>query len=371
MLTKKTSISLCLFLISITYLAYAAIHIISTSAPDFYVYYYAGKDFLHGINPYADTTLYTLFTYPPVSLVAISPLAFLPIKISQTIFILISSLSILILPFMIMNVLRVTYSPIALSFITACFIWSFPTKFTLGMGQINAIALFIFMLGISIQRPPLFKSLLLTIACIFKPILAFCLVIYIVRKDLRMVLYLIICTFIALIISYVVVGHETYLYYVTHIIPHLSSVAGREVYYNQGLLGFISRLTPVFQLRSALSLLAGIPIVSVMLWRMMRTTEFPYQLALALSTLVIIDTLSWQHHFIFLLYPLLYISTHQKNNWFYLLGATAYILISINISTPGVYTTIPAILLLSHGFYGAILIWSALVFGESAVKVRK
>ncbi len=369
--TKKTLISLFLFLISITYLVYAAIHIISTSAPDFYVYYYAGEDFLHGINAYADVTLYTVFTYPPVSLVAISLLAFLPVQISQTIFVIISSLSIFALPFMSMKGLRVTHSLIALSFITACFVFSFPAKFTLGMGQINAIALLIFVIGISIKRPPLFKSLLLIIACIFKPILAFCLIIYIVRKDLRMVLYLSMWAFIALTISYASVGQETYMYYLKHIIPHLSSVAGREVYYNQGLLGFISRLIPDFQLRSALSLILSMSIVGVMIWKMLRTTVFQYQLALALSTLVIIDTLSWQHHFIFLLYPVLFIVMYLKHTSVQIIVAIAYILISINITTPGLYTTIPALLLLSHGFYGAILIWSILIFGEYAVKVRE
>ena len=357
--------------LAISYLIYASFHIISTSAPDFYVYYYAGRDFLHGINPYNDTSLYTLFTYPPVSLIFYATWALLPLALSQGLFIVLSGIAILVLPYVVMRAFKMNTSLILVTFATACFIYSFPTKFTLGMGQINAIAYLIIILGVHLRNKPVISSVLISIACILKPVLVLCLLIYVIRRDWSRLALIIFLGGTALVLSYLIVGSSTFIYYFDHIIPHLASVDGREIYYNQGLLGFISRITADSYQRSLYSTGGSVIILIITMWNCYKRNNLSYQFSLVLTTLVIIDTLSWQHHFIFLLYPILYlVMNSRKGIGLYSIGL-AYILISINISTPFLYRVGPLSLVLSHGLCGAFIIWYTLAFGEYALKTRE
>lgn len=351
---------LIFFLIVFGYTIYSAIRISATSAPDFSIFYYAGKDILLGISPYGDRTLFTAFNYPLVSALLFTPLVLFPYTFAQTFFTFANVASIFAIVYFCFILLKKRVSFIFfLSTISLVFL-SFPTKFTIGMGQTNLLALMMLLWGFVLlqKKQGLWSMVFLILSIFFKPIVGITLVALLLEKEWRL-FFLAIGFAILFALAIPILFHQQYangvfLYNILN-----QSLAGREVYYNQGLLGFISRLTSSLSLRSVLNIFITIQLLFFTYWKVRKTT-IAATIALLLTLLVIIDPLSWQHHFVFLILPFIAvffaIQNRKKKNVLYMLLGISYVLVSANIKNPIPLQHFPLSLLLSNQFYGSFLL---------------
>jgi hypothetical protein len=80
-------------------------------------------------------------------------------------------------------------------------------------------------------------------------------------------------------------------------------------------------------------------------------------LSLLITLSVLINNFSWQHHFVWLLFPFITILYFIKNKklarYYYLILGISFFLVSLNLKTPGDFS----LLFISHVFYGSIMLW--------------
>lgn len=356
------------FLCACIYSIYSLVKIITTQAPDFSIFYYATIDFWHKQNAYINTSLYSLFPYPPVTALFYMPFLAFSYPVSQSLFIIISYLSIFALIYITQLILIKRFILFDFLCIATLVLISFPFKFTLGMGQINILAFLLVIISfyLYLKKYRLVAAILFTVGIIFKPIFGFILLFYILKKEIYFLNIFFSTLIICLLISFIAFGFEATAYYIQYIIPHFSDVSGREVYYNQGLLGFISRLITDLSLRKIIFyslVLASICLLGF-LWIKQKIDDIQL-LALVITTLSFLDPLAWQHHFIILLFPCMYLFYNLRKDKHtiapFILFA-AYILISINIKNPSLFSTFPHQFVLSHVLYGALLVYGVLLY---------
>lgn len=359
-----------LLLVAVSVLtAVSLFRIITTSAPDFSVFYQATNDLKQHINPYQDHTLYTAFAYPPVTSVLYLPLLLLNYPTAQAVFVLLSAGSVYLIIYLSLRLAFPAFSLKYFSIFTSLTLLSFPTKFTLGMGQSNLVGYCLLLLGFCLymRERHIKGGFFLGLAITIKPIIGFMLLFFMLRRAWRTVVAAMASILTISLFAGIIFGFETYVYYISSIIPNLLNPDGREVYYNQGAMGFVARLTESAVFRQITSLLISLVIISILIYFVLNNrVGRKYQFALFLAALPLVNTLSWQHHFVLLIFPFILtaalIPNAGKQRIAFLVGLiTAYILVSVNIKTPSQLVSWPQILLLSHVFYGAIILLSMLL----------
>ncbi len=377
-MSKTTTIISVLFCLVFSYTLFSAIKTSATLEPDFSIFYYASRDASHGSNPYIDHTLFTQFNYPLATTLLFIPITFLSYVTAQSVFTLLSLIAIgcIVYSSFILTKKKITISYFLLAAIFV--LLPFPTKFTLGMGQTNLLAYGLLLLGfVFYKKKFLVSCILLILAVLLKPILATLFIIFLFEKEWRY--FFVICIGIVVIIAitpFLFHQPQANLLFLHNLLHQ--SYAGREVYYNQGFLGFISRITSNLIYREMLNLfftaLLGVFLIGTFIKRKSNTVE---KLFLLLTTLVILDPLSWQHHFVFLVLPFFAVIQslqRVKNKYLtYSIFLLSYILVSWNIKTPANFSHFPASILLSHTFYGALLLFilEFMVFRGNKSKARK
>ncbi len=353
----------------IGYSMYSIVKICMSLAPDFLVYFSAARHMSEGTSLYA-TSAFTLFAYPPISALFFTPFSHMPFAFAQEIFILVSYIAIFASVWICFLLLDIHFLWQKYFAIIALTLLSFPAKFTLGMGQSNYIAYFFVLLAIFLERKKLFtlSGILLGIGCIFKPIFIFFLLYFLLKKSWKTCISFIGIGVLFVLVEFLFFPHafSDWQEYLFKILPHLFTSNGREVYYNQGIMGFIARLTPILFLRSWVTFACIIFVLSVVIFKIYKTYKnHLFHLALILCVLPLIDSLSWQHHFIVLLFPFLYVWVYgAKTIPTKILFAISYGLVSINIVHPQVFVHFPFFLILSHTFFGAVLLLGLLLYGQ-------
>lgn len=353
----------------IGYSLFSLIKIIKTFAADFSVYYHAGLHALHGQSLYTNIS-FTLFAYPPISSFVYVPFTIFPYQIAQGIFLCVSYLCVFISVLLVFALLK-QRPPLVWYFVTvSLMLVSFPTKFTLGMGQSNLIALALFIGSVLLDQKnkKVLAGVLFAFAIMFKPILGFCILYFLWKKSWKTILACMI-TGISLAMLQILLLPKTLVAwqeYVTQVLPGLFTSKGREVYYNQGLLGTTARLVNDGTMRTVISLIGSAIFLGAILTKSMSTRRDSFLiLALLLCVLPLIDGLSWQHHFVILLFPMLYaFSEFQDNKSLLCLLGLSYLLISYNIKSPQQFLHFPLNLVISHVFFGAILLFTILLYGS-------
>ena len=350
----------------ITYSLAALYKVIRTSAPDFSVYYNAAQHLIHAQSLYTNIS-FTLFAYPPISSFFFIPFTFFSYQIAQGIFLLISYISVFFVVFFAFKLLNKNPTKLAYATGVALFLLSFPTKFTLGMGQSNVVALACFLACVVLQRQNKFilSGILLAVAIIFKPVFVLLVGYFLLNRLWKIIVTCIASGLLIFSIQIMLFPNTvaSWIEYLTHILPHLMTTAGREVYYNQGLLGTISRLSQNTTVRSVISDVGIVFFLGVVVWVIRKSANNNnFHLSLFLCVLPLIDTLSWQHHFVILLFPMMYTfyTLHTTRERFFLL--LSYASISYNIKTPNQFLYFPGNLILSHVFWGALLLFGLLLY---------
>ena len=357
----KKAVILFSFLVFL-YTAFSIWKIVTTTAPDFTVFYQSAEDVVRGINPYEDPRFFTGLGYPVVTSILYLPLLFFSQQVALGLFVVASALAV---PLTVFLCLRIGAHKVSLTdflLFTALAYLSFPIKFTLGMGQSNLVAGFLLIASFYCYKTSRFPiaGVLFGFCLVMKPLLGFMVFFYLFKRAWGILGFATIVVAGFFMVSLIIYGIDIYQYYFTMLVPHLLNPAAREIYYNQGIMGFVARLVPDLSLRKVITSVFTIMLVLpsiVWLWKN-RGTDF-LQFAILLTVLVLIDTLAWQHHFAFLLFPYILATLCARSKNVYLLFALflSFLLVSANIKTPLLFQQFPHVLLLSHVFYGAVLLF--------------
>ncbi|MCX6794216.1 MAG: hypothetical protein NTY06_03890 [Candidatus Gottesmanbacteria bacterium] len=140
--------------------------------------------------------------------------------------------------------------------------------------------------------------------------------------------------------------------------------SGRDLYYNQGLGSFFSRVLPL-RLAGDLTQWGSLLLVVSGLWFVWRKRlSIIHSVFLFLPIFLLVEPLSWQHHYVFLLPVYVWVAwTLRKNIPGVVLLAFSYILVGANIAYPFALRSLPgSALLLSHVLFGNFILVS-LVLG--------
>lgn len=336
--------------------------ITTTTAPDFSVFWLATRDFVVGKNPYENPELFTGLGYPANTLLFYLPLIPFSYKQAQAIFTLLSAAAIATAVLLSLKLTTKNISRYTFLFALSLALLSFPTKFTLGMGQNNAIALLFLLLSFFFYQKKKIAAagILLGITVSLKTIFGFFFLFYLLKREWRLLLYSIIPLLVSVILVAVVNDIALYPYWASKVIPPLLNLQGREIYYNQGLMGFVSRLTGNLILRRTTTALFSLILLAVVGKLTLKKGKEILQFSLFIIALLLIDTLSWQHHFVWLIFPFIVLtSLAMKQKGFKLLAllGLSYFLVSWNFKNPEALSTFPKNLLLSNTFYGTLILF--------------
>lgn len=356
MTVKKTAI-ITLALIIFGWAFYSIYKISATTAPDFSVLWLIAKDFGHVDNPYLNPGIYTPSGYPPFSYLFYIPLTLFPFNFGLLIFLLISFSAILGSVWISIKLIFKKVDIYHFLFASALTLIAFPTKFSLGMGQVNSIVLFLLLFSYmqTLNKKEVFPGILMGVAVMLKPIFAFFLLFFLIQEKWRLIFYSIITVLTGFAVTYAFYGLGIWEYWINDIIFPLLNYAGREVYYNQGFLGFASRFIASIEIRKIIEyIILPVSLIPIFIFR--RTKSADLLLSLFILTLLITDSISWQHHFVWLIFPfilLTYYSIKLKGIWFWIFLGISYLLVSWNFKNP---LTVPVILL-SNTFYGGAILY--------------
>lgn len=339
--------------------------LISSYYPDFSSYYYGARTVLHGGNPYlGGKNFFGPFLYPPSALLFFLPFTFFPFFLAEKIFTVFSLLCFFSALFLLFKLCKLPfYSRTGLVLTTLALLY-FPEKFTLGMGQVNNV---IFLLLVCFvywytqkkqTRAGMFLAL--TISLKLFPLL---LLLYIlIDKRWKTFAATIVTLLLIGTFTYICINHTVIAYFFTTALPKLfNSLA--DAYYNQSLSGFLLRTAhnPSLTTRLRLIIEGILVLFSFAIMVIRRGTKACAPRLLCISMLLILnlmlDAIAWQHHFVWMLIPLVITFFYIKNNKldykYYLILAVSYLLMAANIRNPA---SVP-IFFQSHGFYGAIVLY--------------
>lgn len=332
--------------------------------PDYFVYYSAAKAFLSGKNIYFASSG-TAFIYPPFALFFILPFILLPFAQSQilwTCFSIVAFFVSLLLLFSMENE-RFFSNRFFLLFGSACY--SFPAKFTLGMGQINMLILLLVTLFLYFQKKnkstlaTIFLGLSLNIK--FFPFFSF--VKFILKKQWKLLCLTLLFSFAFLILSFFVFRLNSFAEFIQNILPGIVN-STRSDYYNQALSGFVFRLVPPSIISEAFIRIISLilfGISSFVIWKSDKK-YLPLVMGLLITLHLLIDSFSWQHYFVWLIIPyvqILYSLIRQQSKWYnYFPIILSYFLTQTNIKDPN---QVP-ILLQSHVLYGTLILWGYILY---------
>ncbi len=456
---SKLKVVIWLFILITFFFSLNSIYkIVTTFAPDFSVFYGSSFNATHGISVYTGNNIFTGFGYPIVTAIPYIPFLLFPYQISQGLFVFLSFLAIPIIVFLSFKILNQKLSLIIILITSALIFISFPTKFTLGMGQSNllvyALLLYSFYLlnKIKIRSSHPGKSawadasrilsgfwtsqndnsaiagVLFGICFIIKPVLAFLILYFLLYRKWKFLSYAFLIVFFGFTCSVLFFkqGLSDYYFYFHTFLPHILGQSGREIYYNQGISGFVSRIIPNLSFRTIITLSLDLLLVTYLINLVLRNkVKHVAGFALFLAALPLVDSLSWQHHFVFLIFPFIYLVIQFTSSFWpaspkrqrgelvqnhpstlsvrsprlnrgsgkkWILDASAfsgltrmtkkstsnfifitiifvsYILISLNIKDPTPFYSFPFSLILSHVFFGAVLLFILLV--SISIKVK-
>ncbi|HEX6976984.1 MAG TPA: glycosyltransferase family 87 protein [Patescibacteria group bacterium] len=336
--------------------------IISTTTPDFNVLWHAASYLPTSNNPYMHPDIFTGVGYPPNTLLFYLPLTIFNYQLAQTIFILLILITILGSIYLSLKISIKKFSIWAFLLITSLVLISFPTKFTLGMGQNNSISLFMLLSSFYFYKRKNYKvaGLILGLTISLKTVFGFFILFFILKQEWKVILYSLIpiaaSTFLVALVS----RFDLYEYYLKVVIPPLLEVSGREIYYNQGITGFISRLLTDSSLRKFVSLAISFIITLTISVFTLKKKNIDLTFSLFVISLPLIDSLSWQHHFIWLLFPFIILASYslkQKKFLTLMLIGIAYLFVSWNFKNPNMFENFPISLVLSNTFYGAVILF--------------
>lgn len=306
------------FVLTIFTAIVSIIHIVSTSAPDFLQYYEPQSNLL-----------------PPISKIAYFPLRLFPYIYVQAVWIIVSFICLLWVVWKLGRFFQMTDRQIMVVSMLAYF--AFPTRFTLGMGQVNSIVLACLVLAVSHT-----SGFWYALSVLLKPEFVFLLIPLGIQTKWRIFALLIVIALLMLMGW----GYA----------PPAFHWAGAGIYYNQGLSGFVSRAGGSYWMYGILAMF----ILSIWVYKVakrnIRSSEIVW---LFMPTFILIEPIAWQHHFVYLIPTFIFLWKNHQKFWTRWLLVVSYVLVSWNFSSPGFLATMPlGWFVISHATVGVFILWA-------------
>jgi len=335
--------------------------------PDFSQYFWGLKTIVQGLNPYIVTqrTL-TPTVYPPFVLFLLSPLGLLSFFWAEKIWTVLSIIFLFSAVYLIFKIYNKSIASTLGFTVLGLVCWSFPVKFTLGMGQINNLILFLFVVSIYFleKKKKYLSAFFLASSLAIKFFPLFLPLYLLLKKKWKILISAAIIVSSFYIVAFIL-DPKINFYFYKNILPTFLA-SWKTDYYNQSLSGFISRNVVENNTRDILRYMFSIIFVVVSFFAIFKTLKnnklIRMHLGLLVSLNLIVSNFSWQHHFVVMVFPFLvtlfYIQKMKNNLKFLLTILISYLLISFNLKNPNAVL----ILLQSHVFYGAVLLWFLQVY---------
>lgn len=153
-----------------------------------------------------------------------------------------------------------------------------------------------------------------------------------------------------------------YLYFMSNVVPYFFSSSWKLEYYSQSLSAFVGRTFGVGDVGVALKIGLTLTIVLITFFIVLKKQEKDF-LATSLifgfliTATMLINTFSWQHHFVWLIIPFyattFYLIKKRFGKSEFIMLGVSYFLVSINFKNPEI---IP-VLFRSHVFYGTLILF--------------
>lgn len=336
---------------------------------DFPQYFEAARMVFSGQNPYVHLlTSPGPFNYPPPVFLFLFWLNFLPFNLAGAVWNVLSLVSFLIAIWLSMK-LVIKKNWLLFLLLTVLFTLPFfPEKFNLGNGQINNFIL-LMVVGsfyFYLRRKNYPGALLLALATSIKLVPGIFLLYFVVKKDWTFVARFIVILTGLFLVPLIFLPWDIEKIYYFRVFFNAFSSGGKAVYYNQSLMAFLSRSFVTESAARVGMYLGSLILVLLTVWRG-RKISFPRLLAALFSLMLMVNPLSWQHHFVFAVPALIILLTQstlsRKNLASWATLVVSYLLLSWNFRKPG---GVPGEFswLLSNQFLGVLLLWLIALFEE-------
>ena len=337
------------------HLAFSLQKILTSLAPDFSIFYYSTVDFMRGINPYTDIHLYTVYNYPPLTNTLYLPLVLLPYHVSQALFIMLSFISVFIIVYFSMKLSQLKLNFEMYITVVSLVLLSFPTKFTLTLGQINLIILLLITTAFYFfkKNKDMHSGIFLGIATLIKIFPCFLILFFIKEKKWKTVFSFIITVGVGIGLTLLFFSPSLIISYFESVAGNLFLQGGEMSYFDQSLNSFLLRLSVASDVRLLLRII--FTLTSVFLFLIAKNKSLSY-FGLIFSVLLFLPSFAWFHHYVILI-PLLIIlwtTTTQPTDKLFLIFVC--LLTTFHLRAPEAFSS-SNIFLFSHPFIGAYILW--------------
>lgn len=335
---------------------------------DFYVYWEAARLALRGGDFYQK--LYfegTPFNYPPTALLFFSVLSFLPKSIGSLAMLFISIACLLTSIYLLIK-LNFSKSKQTVFFllVSILFIQYFPTKFTLTLGQINLVILFLITSSFYAfkKEKNTMAGILLALASLIKIFPVFLLLFYLKEKKKKTITAFLATSILGILGAVALFRSSSIVNYVHFVGKNLFFQAGSASYFDQSLNSFLIRLNLVADWRLLFRIVLSLFLANLFLKSKNKALSF---FGLAATITIIFPSFVWLHHYVILI-PLmivLFAKIGDRSNFSLRIALLiGYLACSLHFRNPEV-SVAKNLILASHPFFGAlILIFLALYCGR-------
>lgn len=246
---------------------------------------------------------------------------------------------------------------------------AFPVKWTLSLGQINNFILLPMVLAFFFyrSRKPVASGLSIGLAACLKIVPGALLLYFLTKREFKIFVSGLMTVITLFLLSGVAFGFNLVGEYFSKVVPATFGIEGKYTYYNQAASGFFSRVINNGNNAATATIIFSLLILVVTLYLLLRQKEVDaFGYSLIISTILLINSFSWQHHFVWLLFPFLTLFAYLKkcpSRKMQLLTFVSYLLVAFNIKRPELLmSSFFDKILLSHVFFGNFLLWLLLVF---------
>ncbi|HUW21389.1 MAG TPA: glycosyltransferase family 87 protein [Candidatus Bathyarchaeia archaeon] len=327
---------------------------------DFNVYWQAARITVDGGNVYQKLPTADIppFNYPPTALIFFSFLLLLPKTVSFWVLLFISLLGLfgtILLLVRLWFTKKISWP--AFLILGTLFIQYFPTKFTLTLGQINLVILFLvtFSYILLVRKRDIPAGVLLAAASLIKIFPAVLVLFFIKEKKKKACLAFVATCLLGIILTAIFFKPGLITDYFGRIGQNLFFKAGTVSYFDQSLNSFLLRLKIADLFRLATRIM--ISLVLVITFLRSKNQAVSYFGLLTVMTLFL-PSFVWIHHYVILIPLMILLSAQiyrQKSFLPKIAFLAAYLACSLHFKAPEIISG-KNILLESHFFLGAFLL---------------
>ena len=328
---------------------------------DFKVYWDGIKAALAGGNIYYPDGVYqnpTPFNYPPTTLLFLLILPIFSKSVAALLLLFLSLGSLLATIYLLVKMNFKKDNLIFFLFFSILFIQYFPTKFTLTLGQINLLILFLMTLSFylfKIKKNHL-SGIFLGIATLIKIFPGFLIFFFIKEKRYKTILSFIITGFLGILATFLIFKPVLLFNYFGQVGTGLFFNAGEVSYFDQSLNSFLLRLDFTSFWRLFLRLAVTLISLAVFLRKKDKALGF---FGLMFSIMIFLPSFAWFHHYVILIpvFIILFAKIFQKKElWPKIILFLAFLLVSFHFRYPEIPES-SGFLVASHPFIGALILW--------------